>query len=236
RLAPPGIDVNTGERLVRIDRHLSEYFLFQTLWTLFKSRFTHELRRNYGAFETQAIIAAWQHLPANVIRPERNKRQHLSSVLSRNEVERDYAYNRALFMRVAQGWYQFNPRLSVRRRLGEEEQWIPIYGMLNLPLISEFAWGNGWDNVWGRIAKYLAMAGLPEHTAPIAAERTLAREEAAEKARVQREAEDRAAQERRREELAALRQREPKRGTPEAKRREIERVRQEIEARKKRGD
>ena len=39
-LAPASIDVNTGERLVRIDRHLSEYFLFQTLWVLFKSRFT----------------------------------------------------------------------------------------------------------------------------------------------------------------------------------------------------
>ncbi|MCL4470969.1 MAG: hypothetical protein M1547_07555 [Gammaproteobacteria bacterium] len=238
RLAPPSIDVNTGERLVRIDRHLSEYFLFQTMWTLFKSRFTHEQRRPYGAFETQAIIEAWQHLPANVIRPERNKRQHLSNVLSRNEVARDYAYNRALFMRVAQGWYQFNPHLSVRRRQGEEEQWIPIYWALNLPLISEFAWGNGWDNVWGRIAEYLTMAGLPKHTIPIAAERTLARQAAVEKARVQRETEDRAAQERRMEELAALRQRkpteEPKWGTPEAKRREIERVRRETEARKKR--
>ena len=115
-LAAASIDVNTGGRLVRIDRHLSEYFLFQTLWTLFKSRFTHWQRRSRGAFETQAILEAWQHLPANVVRPERNKRAHLSSVLSRNDVERNYAYNRALFMRVAQGWYQFNPKLSLRRR------------------------------------------------------------------------------------------------------------------------
>ena len=42
-LAPQSLDVNTGERLVRIDRHLSEYFLFQTLWTQFKSRFTLSL-------------------------------------------------------------------------------------------------------------------------------------------------------------------------------------------------
>ena len=72
-LAPSSVDVNTGDRLVRIDRHLSEYFLFQTLWTLFRSRFTHRQRRSYGAFETQAILEAWQHLPANVVRPERNK-------------------------------------------------------------------------------------------------------------------------------------------------------------------
>ncbi|MBL8415978.1 MAG: hypothetical protein JNM42_16225, partial [Propionivibrio sp.] len=65
-LAPASVDVNTGERLVRIDRHLSEYFIFQTLWVLFKSRFTHWQRKANGAFETQAILEAWQHLPANV--------------------------------------------------------------------------------------------------------------------------------------------------------------------------
>ncbi|MGC2456401.1 MAG: hypothetical protein WA435_00190 [Gallionellaceae bacterium] len=118
-LTPPSIDVNTGARLVCIGRHLSEYFLFQTLWVLFKSRFTHQQRRDYGAFETHAILHAWQHLPANVMYPERNKRQRLSGVLARNEVGRNYAYNRALFMRVSQGWYQFNPQLSVHRRQRE---------------------------------------------------------------------------------------------------------------------
>ena len=143
--ARASVDVNTGERLVRIDRHLSEYFIFQTLWVLFKSRFTHWQRKANGAFETQAILEAWQHLPANVVRPERNKRQHLSGVLARNEIERDYAYNRALFMRVRQGWYQFNPKLAVRRRQGDEDRWMPLYAALNLPLINEFSYDNGWE-------------------------------------------------------------------------------------------
>ncbi|SPS02810.1 ankyrin repeat domain-containing protein [Cupriavidus taiwanensis] len=166
-LAPASVDVNTGARLVRIDRHLSEYFLFQTMWAMFKSRFTHHQRRPYGAFETQALLAAWQHLPANVVRPERNKRTHLSGVLSRNEVGRDYAYNRMLFKRFEQGWYQFNPALSVRRREGGQEVWAPIYEALNLPLINEFAW----DAAWPRIDTYLALAGLPERNDPIAAKR-----------------------------------------------------------------
>jgi hypothetical protein len=188
-LAPSSVDVNTGERLVRIDRHLSEYFLFQTLWALFKSRFTHRQRRPYGAFETQAILDAWQHLPANVVRPERNKRQHLSGVLARNEVTREYPYNRDLFKRMEQGWYQFNPALSVRRRQGEEETWVPIYQALNLPFISEFAK----DFVWNRIDEYLALSGLPGRTVPVAAERAVAREQAAEYERKQRETEQGAA-------------------------------------------
>ncbi|WP_349605268.1 ankyrin repeat domain-containing protein [Cupriavidus sp. DF5525] len=170
-LAPAAIDVNNGTRLARIDRHLSEYFLFQTMWALFKSRFTHHQRRPYAAFETRAILEAWEHLPANVVRPERNKRQHLSGVLARNEAERDYAYNRMLFRRFEQGWYQFNPDLSVRRRVEGEDVWVPVYAALNLPLINELSW----PPVWPQIDTYLALAGLPERTTPIAAERAMTR-------------------------------------------------------------
>jgi hypothetical protein len=184
-LAPAAIDVNTGERFVRIDRHLSEYFLFQTLWVLYRSRFTRRQRRPYAAFDTQAILEAWQHLPANVVRPERNKRQHLSGVLARNEVERDYSYNRALFARVAQGWYQFNPLLAVRRPVrastgadgenGAGEIWVPVHRALNLPFIAEFTW----EYVWQRVEAYLQQAGLPPRGVPIAAEReVVSRQEA----------------------------------------------------------
>lgn len=74
-IAPAAVDVMSGERLVRIDRHLSEYFLFQTLWALFKSRFVVYLWRERGGFETAAVLEAWKHLPAGVLWPERNKRQ-----------------------------------------------------------------------------------------------------------------------------------------------------------------
>ena len=232
-LAPASIDVATGERLVRIDRHLSEYFLFQTLWAMFKSRFTHRQRRPYGAFETQAILEAWRHLPANVVRSERNKRQHLSGVLARNEVERDYAYNRALFVRITQGWYQFNPKLALRRTRGAAEAWLPIYAALNLPFIAEFSL----DFVWARIDDYLALADLPARTTQIAAERVIARMDAAAREREEQEAEERAAFDRWIAEQQAKKQRlqpdEPKWGTREAKRREIERLRLEIEQRKK---
>jgi hypothetical protein len=233
-LAPAGIDCNSGERLVRIDRHLSEYFLVQTLWALFKSRFTHRQRRPYGAFDTAAILAAWEHVPANVLRPERNRRQYLSGVLARNEVERDYAYNRALFKRVQQGWYLFNPALLVRSRVPESTAWVPIYQALNLPFINEFAR----DYLWDRIAEYLAMANLPECTIPIAAERALARLEAARREQAERAARQERAYERlmRAQGRTLLPEQpdEPKWGTPEAKRRELERLLAKIKADRRR--
>ena len=222
-LAPASIDLNSGERLVRVDRHLSEYFLLQTLWALFKSRFTHPQRRYYGAFDTASILQAWEHLPAHVVRPERKRRPHLSGVLARNEVERDYAYNRALFKRVQQGWYQFNPALLVRSGARESGAWVPIFTAINLPFINELAR----EELWRRSADYLAMANLPAPPTPIAAERAVARVEAARReqagiaAQRQREYEGLRAAERR---VFPQQPEEPKWGTPEAKRREIERL------------
>lgn len=141
-IAPTSIDFLFGERLVRIDRHLSEYFLVQTLWTLHKTVFhTFSRSRNWyhtPGFDTGMILGAWQHLPAHVLKSERNKRQHLSNLLSRNEVDRDYVYNRGLFQRQRVGWYQFNPQLMVRGS-GADGAWTSLYQILNLSLSQEFS-------------------------------------------------------------------------------------------------
>lgn len=139
-LAPGSIDINTGQRLVRIDRHLTEYFLLQTLWVLTRVGLTSGNMGfyRYCAFDSQMVLDAWEDLPTSVLRAERNKRAHLSNVLSRNEVERDYAYNRMLFQRVAHGYYQFNPALSVRRKVKGEESWVPVFEALNLRWQGQF--------------------------------------------------------------------------------------------------
>jgi hypothetical protein len=224
-IAPTAVDVMSGERLVRIDRHLSEYLLFQTLWALFKSRFSVYLWRERGGFETGAVLEAWQHLPPNVLRPERNKRAHLSHLLSRNEVDRDYAYNRRLFVRLAQGWYQFNPALAVRRRDASGESWLSIFDALNLRFAAESADPNHWDH----INALLVLAQQAPMAIPIGGER-FAREMVA-------------AQERREADLRELEELQRKReqrpddapisaplpwGTEAARRAEVERVRRQI--------
>ncbi|MEJ0034904.1 MAG: UvrD-helicase domain-containing protein [Gammaproteobacteria bacterium] len=102
---------------------------------------------------------------------------------------------RALFKRVAHGWYQFNPSLEVRRRSSSgEESWQPVFGALNLPLISEFS--SSYSR--SRIDWYLTSAGMPPGTVPIMAEREMAREEEESRRRqekLQREEAERLAQE-----------------------------------------
>jgi hypothetical protein len=168
-IAPAAVDVKSDERLVRLDRHLSEYFLFQTLWTLFKSRFHGRGWRDSGGIETAAILESWKHLPRRVLPAERTKRQFLSGVLARNEVNRDYAYNRRLFLRVGHGCYQFNPALAVRRRDASGETWIPVFEALNLRFVLEGASPRHWP----RIEVLLGAAGLPRPATPIGGERIM---------------------------------------------------------------
>ncbi len=237
RVAPPCIDVQASGRLVRIDRHLTEYFLVQSMWALFQGRFlslrgstfpslgfleissleklladerfAHSL--SGAAFDTGTLLEAWQHLPAHVLQPERNRRQHLSNVLSRNEVNRDYAYNRRLFRRVRQGWYQFDPALAVRRQTAEGEGWVPIFAPLNLPLVKEFAL----PDYWPVIDRLLEQAGLPPPGIPLAAERRSQKLEAA---------------------AEAARERPAPWGTVAARRQALERLQRQIEENeKKRG-
>jgi len=176
------------------------------------------------------VLEAWGDLPASVLAPERNRRQHLSSVLSRNEVDRDYAYNRRLFKRVGTGWYQFNPALAIRRRTRDGEVWQPVYAALNLPLVHELAHPKHWalsQALW-------KLAGGAELPVPVAGERWWQRDQA-ELERLLREADEhRRAQPR----PAPLPDAEPPRwGTPAAKRAELERVRRQIEAnRRARGE
>jgi hypothetical protein len=171
-LAPSSIDVNTGERLVRIDQRHAEFFLFQTFWVLFKPLFTHGRSQDIAALDTRAILAAWVELPMAVVADERRKKPYLSGLMARNEVDRDYAYNRRLFKRRALGRYQFNSALSVRQRRNGEDVWTPIFEALNLPFIAEFTPSDfGWNRARQSLRSYLAEAGMPEASLPIAEER-----------------------------------------------------------------
>ena len=217
-IAPAAVDVMSGERLVRIDRHLSEYLLFQSLWALFKSRFCIFTWSEHGGFETSSILEAWKYLPPNVLRPERNKRQHLSHLLSRNEVKRDYAYNRRLFVRLAHGWYQFNPELAVRRRDAAGDSWLPITDALNLRFVGECAHPYHWEH----INALLAMAQQAPMPIPIAGD-AHAKEMAEAEAKYQQS--DRIRQELAQKRLALP---HPPWGTKKARQLEIERIRHEI--------
>lgn len=229
RVAPSCVDVKAGERLVRIDRHQSEYLLFQTLWALFKDRFAYAHRGPGGAFDSQSVLSAWEHFPASVLRPERNRRQHVSAVLARNEVSRDYAYNRALFVRASHGFYRLSPTLELRCRQPDGEVWRPLASVLNLPLVKEFTV----EYYQPAVDRYLEAARLPAHPAEFSHEgaevsRGRAQGSIAEAERARQVWEGEAHW----NEIDAPG--EPKWGTPEARLKEMMRLQRRIDEQRKR--
>ena len=136
-VAPAGVDVMAGERLIRIDRHQTEYLFFQIMWVLFRQCFGTAEMTDRGGIHGAMLQDAFERLPVEVVAPERTKRAYISGVLARNEVDRDYAYNRRLFKRFRTGVYQFSPALSVRRHGTNGDAWVPVFAALNLALVKE---------------------------------------------------------------------------------------------------
>jgi hypothetical protein len=89
-------------------------------------------------------------------------------LLARNEVERDYAYNRRLFCRVAHGLYHFNMTIDMRGQ-GAAGEWIPVVDALNLSLVKEVSTAHAWDAIdaifagAGRSTPPMPSAGAAEY-------------------------------------------------------------------------
>ena len=236
-LAPSKIDVEVDGRLVRIDQHQSEYLVFQTMWALFRTRFTHLDRNLSCGFDSRSILDAWKHLPTSVLRSERHRRAHLSSVLSRNEHGSTYDYKRSLFLRTQHGWYQFNPALRIRRTVKGEQQWMGVFEALNLSFTREFA--NRYNLL--PLDDFLGQPGKELTSPPIAFIPTVARERAeSERLRLEKERLEESLRKAREQAQALKTERArklsqpPPWGTKAAKRLEIERIRRAIEERKRR--
>lgn len=127
-LAPESLSISVGERLVKLDRRQPEYLVLNVLIATFATMGMRMMDPGFVAGDWSEALA---HFPLRVVPAHWRKRAYWSGVLARNEVARDYAYNRRLVTRVRYGRYLPNP--AIRLRLADA--WVPVYEHLNLPLL-----------------------------------------------------------------------------------------------------
>lgn len=129
-LEPDSIAIQAEGRLIKLDKRLMEFFLLNLFSTLFYRHLGPALARPRGgeAFSAQMITESVAELPDSVLPERRKRRAYISSVLAKNEVDRDDPYNRKLFVRIKHGHYIINPDLKIR--IGE--QWRPYYDLFRL--------------------------------------------------------------------------------------------------------
>ena len=137
-LSPPVIDVQTAKRLVRLERHQGEYWLFSLMLVSYKKLFSQavpqpKVQRNLSGFCADHLMRNADHLPPNVLAPERTRRVYFNSVLARAEVNSNYQPSRQLWLRTSNGFYTLNPDLQLRAH--HTGSWLPWTQWLNQPLV-----------------------------------------------------------------------------------------------------
>ena len=127
-LSPRALDLMVDDKLVKLDAHLIEFFVFNAMLALFQHRLNYPHWWRIG-FKVDDLLIPIQSFPTSVVPQRSRRRAYLSGVLSRNEITRSYAYNRRLFVRTAHGFYVLNPAASLR--VGE--RWVALYDLLYPP-------------------------------------------------------------------------------------------------------
>lgn len=117
------IKVKIFDRLVKIDEHLMEYFMLNYMLALLSEVITYKALNNFPGFETTDFIRAVERYPNTILPQYRKQRPYLSSILSKNEIERSDRYNKHLFIRIRRGYYLPNPHMEML--VGS--QWRNVY-------------------------------------------------------------------------------------------------------------
>ena len=142
-LAPSSVKVKVQGRMIKVDQKLMEFFMLQSMIAMFQDIVRVKTRWDLPAFETADFVHALQHFPEHVIPERRKRRSYLSSILSKNEVNRNDPYNRFVFVRVRHGRYILNPLLDI----DIDGEWINVYDLIG---ISELEQEEDDDTYQGR--------------------------------------------------------------------------------------
>lgn len=137
-LSPPVIDVQTGHRLVRLERHQGEYWLFSLMLASYKKLYSRavpqpQIQRNLRGYCADHLMRNAERLPPSVLAPERTRRVYFNGVLARAEMRSNYQPSRQLWLRTRNGFYAINPELQLRAH--HTGNWQPWKQWLNQPLV-----------------------------------------------------------------------------------------------------
>jgi hypothetical protein len=128
-LAPLEMVIQVDGRLVKLDNRSMEFLLLNLMMAMFYTRLgDNVVRFGGGAFSSGDFVEVLRHFPEALVPVRRKQRAYISSILAKNEVDRDDKYNRKLFRRLKHGHYIINPQLAVL----VEGAWQNMYEVLSL--------------------------------------------------------------------------------------------------------
>ncbi len=149
QLEPTSMSIQADGRLIKLDKTGMEFFMLNLMIALFYRVMPKKMAYRLDGFATQDFIDAVRHIPTSVLPERRKQRAYLSSILSKNEVDKDDKHNRKLFYRIRHGAYIFNPKLALK----VEGEWLNIYDLLAIDRlapahrIKEYWWHRDYNEL-----------------------------------------------------------------------------------------
>ncbi|EKE00630.1 MAG: hypothetical protein ACD_21C00306G0001 [uncultured bacterium] len=107
-----------------------EFFLFNLIVAISPYKFAEKHFHNNPGFCTEDFLEPLEKFPESVLLERRKKRSYISSILSKNEINRNDKYNRMLFLRTGHGRYILNPKLEIKI----QDEWRPLYTLMGIDL------------------------------------------------------------------------------------------------------
>lgn len=134
------IRVKIDNKLLKIDNHQAEFLMLNFMIATLRTKIIAGTNRKdrfqvseIPVYQTQDYLDFYEGLSSHVVADYRKVRSYLSSILSKNEVNREDKYNKKLFIRIQQGMYLPNPLLEIL--IGEE--WVNIYDLIDMDDIEQ---------------------------------------------------------------------------------------------------
>jgi hypothetical protein len=151
RLMPAVLDVQTAHRLVRLVPQQAEYWVLSVMLAGFKTLGSRVWRRPEEAYVYRRgyfndhLRLTLDRLPLHLWSAQRRKRDYVSSVLARAEIDSSYRPSRQLWGRIVNGHYLPHPHMQLRVLApeghpadgGDRFIWRPVYDVLNLPWVDQ---------------------------------------------------------------------------------------------------
>jgi hypothetical protein len=124
-----------NNQMIKLEYYQGEFMLLSYMIAIFRPNVIQKHNSINGqywdgppTFQTKDFLKLYENVNDSVVPPYRKARTYISSLLAKNEVNREDKYNKKLFVRLRQGEYMPNPTMS----LWIDNEWVNFCNLNDL--------------------------------------------------------------------------------------------------------
>ncbi|WP_158799146.1 UvrD-helicase domain-containing protein [Pedobacter sp. L105] len=144
QLKPESIKVKINNQLVKIGNHQAEFVMLNMMLVTMSMHLANGCNRLgqphniephsiFPGFQTADFMEFFDHIADHIVPEYRTRQAYISSVLSKNELNREGSGNKKLFVRLKKGLYALHPLMEVL----VAGNWVNVYDNIDLDFVIE---------------------------------------------------------------------------------------------------